>query len=299
MKTLDLNIGADVFCRDGKCGKLAKYAVNRDAWLVARLIVEDGVLLKRGRVFPLASVERATAGEIQLSIGEEELPNYPEYREEVIEQPAPGGAGGDPMRAAGPYGQTGVAAVPTVREKVRYGVPDELAVVERGTPIEGPEGRVGKLDHFLVNAAKGEITHLVAQQGVLFSTKRLIPVSMVESISEGGVFIAATEEVLKGLPEYDPEDVALQATPQAREAEIEDPGGRGTNNHEIDLTTRVSMALMEDPQTSDAIIEVIDDRGVITLQGEVDDVETRDAAVALAGEQPGVISVVSSLQVKQ
>lgn len=299
MKILDLNIGADVFCRDSKCGKLAKYAVNRDAWLVARLIVEEGVLLKRARVFPLASVERATADEIQLSIGEEELPNYPEYREETIEKPDPESAGGSPVRTAGPYGQTERATVSTVREKVRYGVPEELAVVERGTPIEGPEGEVGKLDHFLVNAAKGAITHLVAQQGLLFSTKRLIPVSMVESISEGSVFIAATEEVLKGLPEYDPESMALQETPQAREAEIENPGGRQEDNHEMDLTTRVSTALMEDPRTSDAIIEVIDDRGVITLQGEVDDVETRDAAVALAGEQPGVISVVSSLQVKQ
>lgn len=298
-KENDLNIGADVFCTDGKCGKLAKYAVNTDAWLVARLIVEDGVLLKRGRVFPFSSVEWATADEIQLSIDMEELPNYPEYREEVIEKPASGGAEGGALREATPYGHghTAVAPVPTVRERVRYGVPEELAVIGRGTPIEGFEGRVGKLDHFLVNAANGEITYVVAQQGLLFSAKRLIPVTMVESISEGAVSVAATGDVLKGLPEYDPGDVALQEMTQAREAGIENPGGRGGNNREMDLATRVSTALMEDSRTSDAVIEVINERGMITLQGEVDDPETREVAETIAAEQPGVISVVNALRV--
>lgn len=61
----------------------------------------------------------------------------------------------------------------------------------------------------------------------------------------------------------------------------------------------VAVALFEDPRTSDAVIEVIDERSVITLQGEVDDPQARRAAEVITAEQSGVISVVNALQVRK
>ena len=297
MKELDLNIGAQVLCTDGKCGTLAKYAVNPDEWQVTHLIVEDGMLLKKGRVFPFSSVEWATPDEIQLAVHDEELAKYPEYREEVIEKPAPEGTNGAAVADGIPYGHGHSAAppVPTVREKVRFGVAEELAVVEPGTVINGREGKVAKLDHFLLDAASGAITRVIAQQGLLFAKKRSIPVFMADSISERAIFVAATEEELKEMAEYQPENGGSEEM-----TESEWKSGTGTNDDaEMDLATRVATALFEDTRTSDAVIEVIDDRGVITLQGEIDDQETRDAAEGIAAEQSGVISVVNTLQVKQ
>lgn len=210
MKEFDLNIGAQMFCADGKCGKLAKFAVNTDAWQVTHLIVEEGLLLKRARVFPIHSIERATPDEIHLAFKADELVNYPEYREEVIEKLAPMHVGSSrptfPVDQGGtPYAHSTAPPVHKVFQRVRFGVPEDLAVVEQGTPIIGLDGQIGKLDHFLVDAADGRITRLVAQQGILFTTKRTIPVSMAEFISEKGVSIAVTDEELKGLPQYKPQ----------------------------------------------------------------------------------------------
>lgn len=292
MNELDLNIGTQIYCADEKYGKLAKVAVDLGVWQVTHLIVEEGLLLKRSRVFPIHSVERATADGLHLAIDPDELTDYPEYREEVIEMVAPGQVEG--IRPTSPLAYGGPTYTPKVPQKVRYGVPDHIAVLEMGMPIIGLGGRIGKLDHFLVKAGNGRITHLVTQQGLLFTTRRVIPIAIVEQITEKGVSIAATEEELKGFPQYEPQETA-----RPQKVSNDNPGQPGAKNgSELALSTRIALALLEDSRTSDAVIEVIDQRGLITLQGEVADVQTRQTAETIAAEQSGVISVVNELQVK-
>ena len=67
---------------------------------------------------------------------------------------------------------------------------------------------------------------------------------------------------------------------------------------DIAIQTRVSHALLSDPRTSISVIEVVNERGMVTLKGEVDSAEVREAAEEIAEEQPGVLSVVNALQVK-
>ena len=61
---------------------------------------------------------------------------------------------------------------------------------------------------------------------------------------------------------------------------------------------RVANALMEDPRTEEAIIDVANERGIITLTGSVDSEETRQAAEQIARDDQGVISVVNALKVE-
>ena len=81
MNDFDFNIGAQVHCQDGQCGKLAKVVVNPDTLQVTDLIIEEGFLLKRARVFPISVVESTTAEDIYLSVHSDDLGNYREYRE--------------------------------------------------------------------------------------------------------------------------------------------------------------------------------------------------------------------------
>jgi len=59
----------------------------------------------------------------------------------------------------------------------------------------------------------------------------------------------------------------------------------------VSLETRVCTALAADPRTKQAVIEVIADRGVVTLQGQVENTEVREAAAEIARQQPGVTVV--------
>jgi len=64
------------------------------------------------------------------------------------------------------------------------------------------------------------------------------------------------------------------------------------------VAERVSQALLEDERTSDYAISVADDNGVITLTGEVNTAETREAAGTVAEAEEGVIEVINDLSVE-
>ena len=61
---------------------------------------------------------------------------------------------------------------------------------------------------------------------------------------------------------------------------------------------KVIDALLNDERTQEAIIEVINDRGVVTLLGTVESHELAELAEELASQQEEVITVVNSLNVK-
>ena len=78
MAKFDLDIGTEVHCQDGKCGKLHKVVLDPHTQQVTDLIVERGFLLKTDRVLPVNVVEQATRDSVMLSISGQELSEYPE-----------------------------------------------------------------------------------------------------------------------------------------------------------------------------------------------------------------------------
>ena len=67
-----------------------------------------------------------------------------------------------------------------------------------------------------------------------------------------------------------------------------------------DISSQVSNDLHEDPRTKSFghQIEVIADRGIVTLSGTVPNEGARQAAVEIARRAPGVISVHNELKIK-
>ena len=62
-------------------------------------------------------------------------------------------------------------------------------------------------------------------------------------------------------------------------------------------TDRVTEALLNDPRTRDAGIEVACTQGVATLTGRVKSEAVREAAEEIARRQEGVITVINELKV--
>jgi hypothetical protein len=67
----------------------------------------------------------------------------------------------------------------------------------------------------------------------------------------------------------------------------------------VKIAEEVSAALAEDPKTSASVIEVVYDRGVITLSGIVENEEAHTSAEEIARRHEGVVSVVNALEVRQ
>jgi osmotically-inducible protein OsmY len=227
--------------------------------------------------------------------------------------------------------------IPMVRRRIHKGISSELAVIERGTPVKDDRGTVGHVDHVLVSPESGEITHLVMRKG-LVPYYPILPVSHVLEVSDEAVTIDLTDEQLQRSIRYksrDAEDIRAElldrmeglgfdlsqiaatvegqivrltgwvpsvAAKRRAEALARSIEGvvdvENSLDTDIVIQTRVMNALLNDPRTSVAVIDVINESGVVTLQGQIDSVGIQEAAVEIAESQPGVLSVVNALEVK-
>jgi hypothetical protein len=199
-----LNFGTTVHCIDEQCGKLAKAAFDSENWHVSDLVFEAGLLLKRARVFPFSAVESATNDEITLSIHPDDLKNYPEYRETVIET-VPENYTAEPAVIQGsPYGlATSTPVIPMVRDLVIEGVADYLDLLDKDTPVEAVDTTVGKVRGLAVAPENGLITYILVHRGTIFVEEFWLSTSLVERISTAGVFINLTKTELDDRIEYD------------------------------------------------------------------------------------------------
>jgi sporulation protein YlmC with PRC-barrel domain len=208
MNELDINIGAQVHCWDGVIGKLAKVVVDPEQFRVTNLIVEEGILTKHARVFPISLVETAGAENIYLSTRSEDLDSFPVYQEKEFIRPADGWEHPDYqidyVMFPG-HSVTYSSAAPKVKEKVRQGIPPGFEVMKQGTPIKNAGGTIGKLDQVVTDAATNDIRYLVMQRGLIFTSRVDIPVYLVKTVDEDGIRVDITEEELERLA-YQPEE---------------------------------------------------------------------------------------------
>jgi len=188
MNYFELSIGAHVHCWDGNCGKLAKIALEPDTQIVTHLIVEEGLLLKRARAFPISTVDRTLTDEIYLNLSAAQLESYPPYSEETVEIPDPDHSG-ELLIETGPY--MTVPPTPMLRQKIRQGVPEEVAVLDRHTTVENLNGAGGKLDSLLVEADSGHVAEVIMHHGLIFPEQKYIPVEQVRQMSERSISVEA------------------------------------------------------------------------------------------------------------
>ncbi|MFW6042247.1 MAG: BON domain-containing protein [Chloroflexota bacterium] len=295
MNEFDLQLGATVYGGEDKCGRLVKVVVDPEAKRVTHIVVEDGFLRKQAHVVPASNIVRSSPDRLDLAIGRSEIEGLQKYREVNVHQQSPSaGGGGVPMQA----GAVGTPAVTTPgargRETVHEGVSPRLVVLDRDTPVNSVDGTFGSLQHLLVDQDSGAITRIVARRGTIRQSLPIIGAGLIEEITEERVFVIALKDDLEVMPDYDPERVAESA--EGASAEAQDAEGEPTGEAEPPLLQRVEAALAADPRTSDVVVEVIEERGVITLKGEVGDPQTRETVQQVVAQVPGVLSVVNQLR---
>jgi uncharacterized protein YrrD len=288
-------LGAQVYCEDGKYGKLARLAIDPQSWQVTDLVVEEGILLKRSRVVPVSRVASAEPGVLHLAVTGDEMADFQVYgEEEYAALPDVWNPAAQPEMAvltselatqeANRFSPSPAAAAET--RKLHRGLADHVVVVRRDTEVNGSDGNLGRLDGVMTGSAAGQVTGVMVRSGLLDVEHHLIPARLIERLGEETIQVAAGREELAA---SDP-DPAPAGPAQTEPAQADS---------DQSLTTRVANALAEHPLTAATAIEVIDERGIVTLQGEVDDPETREAAAAVAESEPGVITVINSLKVNR
>ena len=181
--------GADVSCADGNCGKLGRVIIDPNAWTVTHIVVEPKHGHAAGRLVPFARYDPTADGiGLHCTLSEfESLDPAEETRSERI-------SGGPPAldsllsatRGEAWFGtSSGVAGKP---ETVTYErLPSGGMPVRSGVTVQATDGLIGQVDGLVVDPGKGQVTHLLLQEGHLWGRKELaIPVGSVDFFDEDG-----------------------------------------------------------------------------------------------------------------
>ncbi len=272
---LDFGIGADVICKDGRCGKLVRVVIDPGTDEITDLVVQSGFLQKTDRVVPVALVASTGDGSITLTVGVEAVKACPQFHEHHFTTPVEGYRhptySETEMRFwRAPYGVFSVeSSVPVVEHRVVEGIDSDMEAIGRGTPVLSlKQQRVGEVDHVLASVETGEMTHLVVRRG-LFPDYRIVPVAAIDSVAEDGVYLKPGSENMDELPFYRPQP------PEVVEAEL--------------------LSRLSEEDYDYAGLTASMESGILTLTGAVEDVSAKRRAEAAARSTTGVVEVANAL----
>lgn len=271
-----LKIGAPVFCRDKKIGRLRRVVTNPETNRVTDLVVQIGLLLPTERLVPVTAVEGAKEDKIRLAFDSEHLEDFAEYHPEkkqsALEYPSRSDQMVGPLKVhATRYGlplTRGI--VPRIRHTIPVESDLDQVLVERGTQVESLHKTIGRVDHLLVERESQKITHLVVNQG-LFGRSIVIPANLVEDIAPDRILVMADEDELEQLPGYVPRDSAQ-------------------------ILTELQSRLLEASFDLMAVKATILSNGMVQLTGVVPDEKAKQKAAQIAWEVDGVLEVANLLE---
>lgn len=205
MRQLNFNLGTKVQCTDGQCGNLSKLVIDPDNGHVTDIIVEKGFFLTTDSVLPITLIENVTDELIYLSISSQEISQYPTYKVTEFEEPADI-PGQQQIGGVTPFGVQTVTepVVPMVKRKISQGIEAGRQVIEAGMSVSNSEGVIGKVDRVIIDPITGKISHIVISRGLIVSNLTIIPIAIVESIYNDGIFVIATDQEIEKFPAYDP-----------------------------------------------------------------------------------------------
>ena len=187
-------LNAQVECTDGPYGICSNLIADPTTKQVLYLVVEE----KNSKEHHIVSTDvlrNTTPTLITLNCSSEELIEMEPYIEASYV------SGDDPVAE-----EEGILFLPyaipaePITGKIESLPPDQLDA-KRGADVEATDGRVGKIDEFLVEPLSGNFTHLVLREGHLWGKRDLtLPVTAIDRVEGGVVYLKLDKEKVKALP---------------------------------------------------------------------------------------------------
>jgi hypothetical protein len=189
---MDIPVNAKVLCADGSYGRSVCVILNPATEQITHVAVEAEAFADVKRLVPLGLIRESTTDLIHLACTKADL-NQLEIFSEVEFLPTSQYS----ASVAWPYALPELMNMTVEHEHVP---PDELAI-HRGTQVEAKDGRVGKVDEFLVEPLRYHITHLIMRHGHLWDpTEVMIPIGQIDRIEANTVYLRLTKREIEALP---------------------------------------------------------------------------------------------------
>ena len=196
--TMDIPIDAKVQCSDGLGGRSTLVIINPTTRKVTNVVVRERQDPHTERLVSIRYVVDADDDLIRLSCPRHELSGMREFaqtefaRADIPDYEDPG--------EFGPYMLHAYVAPKRIATK-HQSIPRGELGIRRGARVRTIDGKVGRVDEFVVEPASGDITHLVMRDGHLWEQEEVtIPVSAIERIEANTVFLKLDKEDVEALP---------------------------------------------------------------------------------------------------
>ena len=196
---MDIPLNAEVHCVDGVCGRSTYVVVNPVNEQVTHVVVREEWFPQAEYLVPLDLVTESTSDTIHLRCMKKDLVMQAPFIEvEYVEGDLPGFRYEKGNYMLWPYNVPEEGEViPVETERV----PPGALAVRRGAHVRAIDGRVGRVDEFLVDPVSEHITHLILREGHLWGQKDVtIPVSEITHIEEDTVHLKLTKKQIEALP---------------------------------------------------------------------------------------------------
>jgi len=204
---MDIPVDVDVYCTDGLCGRSTYVLINPIHREVTHVVIRAAKGPHDERVVPVELVSETAPDMIMLRCTRDQLSGMDRFIEtEYIREEMPEQYGRLPYSGYVGLGSVWVWPYVAPEETELVAVeheqipPGELAL-RRHSHVYATDGRIGRIDEFMVNPENDHITHLVMREGHLWGTKDItVPVSAIERFDEDEVYLKLDKAGVEALP---------------------------------------------------------------------------------------------------
>jgi len=195
---MDIPLNVDVQCTDRVCGQSTYVIVNPASKRVTHVVVREQQFPQTEYLVPIELILESTPESILLRCTSKELTDLDPFIEtEYVEGDLAELEYGEDDYRMWPYVLPQDEVIPIEYERIP---PGELAI-RRGAHVRATDGRVGRVDEFLIDPANGHITHLVLREGHLWGQKDVtIPISEIDRLEEDTVYLKLDKGQIEALP---------------------------------------------------------------------------------------------------
>jgi hypothetical protein len=199
---IDLPINAEVYCSDGIAGRSSYIIGNPINLQVTHLVIQSFLPPSQEYLMPVDLVEETTNDRIKLKCTRADLNKMdPFLYKEYIPTDFPG-------YLSWPYVLPAQSGANRVRQEAlnfttvtHRNLPEGELALRRGAHVEATDGYVGQVDELLLNSNNMQVTHLVLlERHILQKRETTIPVSQIDHIDEGTVYLKLDRQGVEALP---------------------------------------------------------------------------------------------------
>jgi sporulation protein YlmC with PRC-barrel domain len=197
---MEIPMGEEVRCAGKSCGKSLALVMNPVTDTVTHLVVKETHFPNMERLVSVDEVTKTTPESIELKCTKDQLETMEAFSEkQFIHVDSPRYSPVGMTIFASPYVIADPAATWITVEKEH--LPPNESAIRRNAEVEATDGRIGKVDEFLVDPETCHITHLVMREGHLWGKKDVvIPIKSVDHFYEDTVYLKLNKKEVEKLP---------------------------------------------------------------------------------------------------